>query len=121
MARRPSPVLAMGSGYRHSLLNHLVMMAKRPDLLDETGGLHPESQLSDPFIPDTATIKPSARPQTPTTGFKPLPTKGSVAAPALAATAPKSQHGTPDLITRDAHTVPVHMHTPELIKPTLDA
>jgi len=69
--RRPTPRMAM-LARKHELSElRSILMAKRPDLLDQTSGLDLSSQLSDPFIPDTATPRPSA--VTPVTGFKPMP------------------------------------------------
>lgn len=113
MARRPSPRMAMLDG-ESTKGSRQVMMAKRMDVLDETGGLHSTSDLSDPFIPATATPKPAARTAiTPTNGFKPMP-KG----PALASSSRVKL--SPALITRDAHTVPAQSTAPQIVQPSLD-
>lgn len=70
--RRPTPRMAMVERKRQLTELRAILMAKRADLLDETGSLDLSSQLSDPFIPDTATKRPTPA-QTPTSGFKPLP------------------------------------------------
>ena len=68
--RRPTPRMAMVERKRQLAELRSILLSKRPDLLDQTGGLDLSSQLSDPFIPDTATRRPAA---TPVTGYKPLP------------------------------------------------
>ena len=79
--RRPTPRMAMLER-KHELSElRAILTAKRPDLLDQTSGLDLSSQLSDPFIPDTATPRPSA--QTPVTGFKPLPRREAAIAKPL--------------------------------------
>jgi hypothetical protein len=123
-SRRPSPLMSAENIPTGLTMIRTIMMAKQPDLLDETGGLHPEPQLSDPYIPDTASPKPNSRQvRTPLTGFKPMPAVGSTTGPAVAAEQAKAQPKTtaPALIDRDAHTVPVRAITPTLASPTLDA
>jgi hypothetical protein len=119
MARRPSPRMAMLDGGSTTIGLRPVMMASRTDVLDETGGLHSTSDLSDPFLPDTASPKPASRNSaTPTTGFKPMPSKSG---PALAKLqTPGSAKTSPALITRDAHTVPAQTTAPEVVQPALD-
>jgi len=68
--RRPTPRMAMVERKRQLAELRSILLSKRPDLLDQTGGLDLSSQLSDPFIPDTATRRPAP---TPATGYKPLP------------------------------------------------
>jgi hypothetical protein len=68
--RRPTPRMAMVERKRQLAELRSILLSKRPDLLDQTGGLDLSSQLSDPFIPDTATRRPAP---TPSTGYKPLP------------------------------------------------
>jgi hypothetical protein len=121
-SRRPSPIMSAENIPTGLSMMRTIMMAKQPDLLDETGGLHPESQLSDPYIPDTASPKPDSRAtHTPLTGFKPMPSATSTSAPVLAGEQAKPLVNAPALIDRDAHTVPVRAITPSLADPTIDA
>jgi len=121
MTRRPAPELAQDMSAPHASALRPVMMAKRLDLLDQTGGLHPELQLSDPFVPETSSPKPAARAHTPTTGFKPLPSAGSANAPVLAKSQSHAPAMTgPEIITRDAHTLPIHLTAPAFMAPTVD-
>lgn len=117
-ARRPSPLLAEDFSTPYASTLRPIMMAKRLDLLDETGGLHPESDLSDPFIEQTPASMASTHSQTPTTGFKPLPKAGTLNAPVLAKTQIRpSAPSLPEMITRDAHTLPIHLSAPTLMAP----
>ncbi|MGO8670863.1 MAG: stalk domain-containing protein [Capsulimonadaceae bacterium] len=120
-ARRPSPLLSMESLPSRFGLLRPVMMAKRLDLLDQTGGLHPESQLSDPYIPDTATPIPARQTATPAAGFKPMPVARVSGAPVVSESGKTALAGiqAPSLITRDAHTVQVMMTEPTLTRPSL--
>ena len=117
--RRPSPRMAMLDGAPQAGVKP-VMMAKRMDVLDETGGLHSTTDLTDPFIPETASPKPASRSTiTPTTGFKPMPATTSGPALAKIETPKSTAKTTPALITRDAHTVPAQMPS-EIVQPALD-
>jgi len=119
MARRPSPRMAMLDGAPQAGVKP-VMMAKRMDVLDETGGLHSTTDLTDPFIPETASPKPASRGSvTPTTGFKPMPATTSGPALAKVETPKSTAKTTPALITRDAHTVPVQAPS-DIVQPALD-
>jgi len=121
LARRPSPRMAMLDGAPQAGVKP-VMMAKRMDVLDETGGLHSTTDLTDPFIPETASPMPASRSTvTPTAGFKPMPATTTPAGPTLARveTRKSTAKTTPALITRDAHTVPAQMPS-EIIQPALD-
>lgn len=120
-SRRPSPRMAMLDNASGIAGLQPVMLAKRMDVLDETGGLHSSNDLSDPFIPNTAAPKSaSAQTHTPTTGFKPMPSQPT-SSPKLASVQTQAVvKRAPQLIIRDAHTVPAKIATPSVIQPTLD-
>ncbi|MCW3059907.1 MAG: Copper amine oxidase N-terminal domain [Capsulimonas sp.] len=93
LARRPQlpavkklsgPAIAAGETRR---TQHEIMLAKREDLFDETGGASLGSQLSDPFLPETTTPRP--KPATPVSGFKPKPAPDSAIAAQPVVKAPK--------------------------------
>jgi hypothetical protein len=96
--RRPTPRMAMVERKRQLTELRAILMAKRADLLDETGSLDLSSQLSDPFIPDTATKRPAPA-QTPTTGFKPLPAAEHKIAPQVPASSVLASHTVKPVIT----------------------
>ncbi|BDI33789.1 hypothetical protein CCAX7_58400 [Capsulimonas corticalis] len=77
------PSIASGATRRSQ---HDVMLAKRQDLFDQTGGASLGSQLSDPFLPETTT--PRVKPATPVSGFKPKPAPDSSIAAQPAVKAP---------------------------------
>ena len=94
LARRPqlhavkklaSPATASGETRRS---HHAMMLAKREDLFDETGGASLGAKLSDPFLPETTTARPKIA--TPISGFKPKPAPQSSVASRPSVKAPST-------------------------------